>query len=534
MRPGARAAVSLLALVWSGSALARGLLLRPDTPPPANLAALDIEGLRARSARGDARATVDLGTAYAHGWKVARDPREASRLLTLAVAQKNVVAHRELALLLLRGDGIPPDPGRAIDLLRTAAADGDTEAMAALGTALSETPDHWAEAVKWTHDAAEAGNLTASANFGIILERGVIGAPDPKQAAYWYKQAADRGYGPAEVRLGMLYQTGAGVERDTARALALFRDAAERGDPEGEHALGEAYRLGVGVAADPAAAENWLRRAGDDGDAEAEYRLALLYDGVPGYPRNRLNFWLYMARAGEHGHWPAAATVGLGFMTGDYGPGEDHAKAAFWFQKAIAWAGAAPPTGRGGEEARLFDLARLNLGLLMLDGDGVARDPAGGLALIQDAARHDLPEADWRLGLLYHGGLEVAHADAKATDLFRRAAEQGQAGAAAMLGHAYAEGWAGTHDAVEALRWFRVAAALGAPEAWYALGRTYELGLGVPTDGAEAAVWYALAANAGRADAQRRMGEAALLGQLGQRRDPAVESGEVRPTPRRR
>ena len=72
---------------------------------------------------------------------------------------------------------------------------------------------------------------------------------------------------------------------------------------------------------------------------------------------------------------------------------------------------------------------------------------------------------------------------------------------------------------LEALRWFRIAAALSDPDGWLGLGRLYEHGRGVPADGQEAAVWYTLAANAGRPEAQRRMGEAAHLGQLGQRRD---------------
>ena len=77
---------------------------------------------------------------------------------------------------------------------------------------------------------------------------------------------------------------------------------------------------------DPTLAETWLRRAADQDDAEAEYRLAMLLDGAPGYPHDRLQSWLYLLRAADHGHTLAAALVGTGYMTGKYGPERDHAE----------------------------------------------------------------------------------------------------------------------------------------------------------------------------------------------------------------
>ena len=109
------------------------------------------------------------------------------------------------------------------------------------------------------------------------------------------------------------------------------------------------------------------------------------------------------------------------------------------------------------------------------------------------------------------------------TDLLRRAGEKGSGGAAAMLGAGYRR-LGRAEDEQEALRWFRVAAALSEPEAWLGLGRMYER-TGVAQDGLEAAVWYALAANAGRPEAQTAMGDAARLGELGQRRDKAAAAG---------
>ena len=87
----------------------------------------------------------------------------------------------------------------------------------------------------------------------------------------------------------------------------------------------------------------WLRRAADQDDAEAEYRLASLLDEEPGYPHDRLQSWLYLLRAADHGHVLAAALVGTGYLTGKYGPGRDLEKAAYWLGTAVEQDRAAVP-----------------------------------------------------------------------------------------------------------------------------------------------------------------------------------------------
>jgi len=124
------------ALASSDPAWARGPLLLPDSPPP-NLATLDTDALRNRATRGDPAAEADLGAAYAHGWKVRRDPAEAMRWLLRAASAKNRTGRRELGLLLLRGDGAARDPDQAVTLLSAAAEAGDMVAAAALGAAFA-------------------------------------------------------------------------------------------------------------------------------------------------------------------------------------------------------------------------------------------------------------------------------------------------------------------------------------------------------------------------------------------------------------
>src|ERR1700677_1374222 len=124
-------AASCIVLSVTGQARARGPLLLPESTPP-NLTSIDPDALRDRATRGEAKAAADLGSLYAHGWKLPRDPVEAMRWLMRAADSKNRLAERELGLLLLRGDGVASDPERAVALLKLAAAAGDTTAATAL------------------------------------------------------------------------------------------------------------------------------------------------------------------------------------------------------------------------------------------------------------------------------------------------------------------------------------------------------------------------------------------------------------------
>jgi hypothetical protein len=130
----ASAALCSVLIFLTSQTLASGPLLLPETIPP-NLATIDPDALRTRASRGDGAAAADLGTLYAHGWKVPRDPAEAIRWLTRAISQKNKSAERELGLMLLRGDGVARDPERGVTLLQSAASGGDVTAEAAIGAA---------------------------------------------------------------------------------------------------------------------------------------------------------------------------------------------------------------------------------------------------------------------------------------------------------------------------------------------------------------------------------------------------------------
>ena len=124
---------------------------------------------------------------------------------------------------------------------------------------------------------------------------------------------------------------------------------------------------------------------------------------------------------------------------------------------------------------------------------------------------------------MYHAGQGVPRDDARATELLRRAAEQ-DSGARGRAARGRVRRRLGGRRRTTRRR----SASSASPPLWAirtagsAWGRCTRMAAASRSDGQEAAVWYTLAANAGRPEAQRRMGDAAHLAQLGQRRDDAA------------
>jgi hypothetical protein len=107
--------------------------------------------------------------------------------------------------------------------------------------------------------------------------------------------------------------------------------------------------------------------------------------------------------------------------------------------------------------------AETQLGEMLLRGDGIAKDEARGIALIEKAARAGQSPAAFRIGmLLMNGESGVAKDPARALAYFRAAAAGGEAEAFFNIGAAYASGRGVKRDYGEALGWLILARQHGA------------------------------------------------------------------------
>jgi hypothetical protein len=126
-------------------------------------------------------------------------------------------------------------------------------------------------------DKAEAGEVHAQYNLGVLYHRGTGVQQSHILAVYWYGMAAARGLAVAQNNLGFMYEAGTGVGQDLVEAARWYREAADQGYAKAQLNLCELYRDGRGVAKDLASAYTWCDRAAESGDPvaiEARDRIA--------------------------------------------------------------------------------------------------------------------------------------------------------------------------------------------------------------------------------------------------------------------
>ena len=133
----------------------------------------------------------------------------------------------------------------------------------------------------------------------------------------------------------------------------------------------------------------------------------------------------------------------------------------------------------------------------------LAGDYDEAMRLMTPLAAQDEPEAQFLLGLMYLNGRGVAPDPAEGLRLHRLVAEKGYAQAQYSVGLIYARGRGVPRDDDEAAKWFRLAAEQGDALAQFDLGIMHTNGRGVPADDVQAYLWIALAVQ-GSPPGQRR------------------------------
>ncbi len=159
--------------------------------------------------------------------------------------------------------------------------------------------------------------------------------------------------------------------------------------------------------------------------------------------------------------------------------------------------------------AELFDAAiakgnvsaNAALGVLYLNGEGVARDYDRARKLFETGAEGGNSHAMAELGNLYYNARDFD----TARSWYEKAAAQHNANGLAGLGVMYANGLGVSPDTGKALALLGQAAAFGGRKAMYQLGLMYEQGIGVASDPNQAREWYQKALNAGYRPAREKL-----------------------------
>lgn len=117
-----------------------------------------------------------------------------------------------------------------------------------------------AEALKWAHMAADAGNADAMDFVGFVYLRGAVVKRRP-EIAFGYFKAAAKESSQAAFNLGQCYFGAQGTEQDCAKALEWWEKAAAQGHGRAAATAAMAHLSGEGVPSDAVKARRLAERA---------------------------------------------------------------------------------------------------------------------------------------------------------------------------------------------------------------------------------------------------------------------------------
>ncbi len=146
--------------------------------------------------------------------------------------------------------------------------------------------------------------------------------------------------------------------------------------------------------------------------------------------------------------------------------------------------------------------AQYQLGRILVEGDGVASQPAAGIDLLRKAAAQGHGQAMHDLGSVFRNGKGVPVDLAEAVRWYRQGAEHGNTDAQYDMGWILVEGCGVATDAPAGFSWMQRAADRGDRNAQWYLASLYHCGNGVATDPVLAVTWYRRAAEQGESGAQ--------------------------------
>jgi TPR repeat protein len=215
----------------------------------------------------------------------------AFELFTRAAEMGQPVSQYNLAALYENGIGTAPNNQQAIYWYRASAAQGHSEAQAAVQRLTANAPAQTAPPAPTQSNNADAIELF---NEGVTAYE----AGDDDNAFELYSQAADMGLMQAQYNLATMYYDGEGTEKDYAAAISWLRKSAEQGFAPAQSLLALMYYNGEGTEKDYAAGISWFHKAAEQGYAEAQWWLGVIYiDGRFVKDTDKGTYWMRKAAA---------------------------------------------------------------------------------------------------------------------------------------------------------------------------------------------------------------------------------------------
>ena len=431
--------------------------------------------------RGDRESMVLLSHAFRSGDGVKQDNQAADRWRDAALAPGE---GRSRALLLLArrilsGEEGNRDSSAARTLLDQAVQEGEPGAQLELGRLLIGQRDGKADALRGLQllkAAAASGNTAAM----LVLSEapGDLLSSTGRTSQEWKKAAAEAGSARAAIALASTAKEEADTVGWLSRAEALpvcaTRDMIE---------LAQVYHKAP-VPQRAERARYWMEKAlgnlqGGSKDPAVSFMIGrAMIDGV-GAMDDRAAAITHIKLAADAGRTDAMRYLGRGYISGQFGERSPHMAVA-WLSKAL----------RNGDGTVASDLSRL---AATPGGEG-----AEAIAVLKESAESGLAPAMREYGRSLQLGLGMAPQPDAGASWLRKAAEAGDTAAMKELSRAYASGYGVELSARSSTEWLQRAAQAGDAEAMQGLSLAMTLGFGTDVDPVAAQEWLRTAEGVAR------------------------------------
>lgn len=181
--------------------------------------------------QGYASAQKAVGDLYRLGRGVAKDDAQAAGWYKKAADQNFAEAQCQLGYMTLRGRGVPADPLKARALFEEGIKQNNACSqhylafmyMSGMITMLPDT----GRALELDKQAAGNGNAEAQYNIGKANEIGWMEYSTDAEAFGWYAHSANRGYPLAMERLAEVYEKGQLKQKEDPEKAAMWRERAK-------------------------------------------------------------------------------------------------------------------------------------------------------------------------------------------------------------------------------------------------------------------------------------------------------------------
>jgi TPR repeat protein len=220
-------------------------------------------------------------------------------------------------------------------------------------------------------------------------------------------------------------------------ALNLATPLALDGDAAAQTLIGEIYSRGLGVRRDLPMAIEWYEKAAEQNVPEALFQLAMiLHDGnteIRDRPRAghgvaQFNFAQILANDPRADPQTVARAVSYYEKAAQAGLADAQYAMAEVFRQGAAGRPADPAEARrwlGLAAAQNHDTAQIELGAMLVEGEGGERDEKAGFSWLMRAASAGNPAAQNRVAKLYRAGIGVEPDRVEASAWYLRARRAG-------------------------------------------------------------------------------------------------------------